>query len=99
MSASEWYTSTIRSTHDAFQQIRADVPPYKLLQVPKPKDLAMPGHGDGEFIRFATSYGLSIPFGEGPEIKLPSQFCVAPLPPVWNPPGGVDYRDSKDAYD
>jgi hypothetical protein len=70
-----------------------------LETLPKPKDLAIHDHNDGEFIRFAISYGLSIPFGEGPEIKLPSQFSVAPPPPIWNPPGVVDYGDSKDVYD
>jgi hypothetical protein len=84
---SEWYGSSINSTHAEYQQIGADVPPYKILQVPKPKDLVMAGPGDGEFIRFAISYGLSIPFGEGPEIKLPSQFSVPPPSPPWSLPG------------
>jgi hypothetical protein len=96
---SEWYSSSINSTHAEYQQIRADIPPYKILRVPKPKDLVMAGPGDGEFIRFAISYGLSIPFGEGPEIKLPSQFSVPPPPPIWKPPGVVDYGDSRDVYD
>jgi hypothetical protein len=96
---SEWYRSFINSTHAEYQQIRADVPPYRLLQVPKPKDLVMAGPGDGEFIRFAISYGLSIPFGEGPQIKLPSQFSTPPPPITRKPPGVVDYADTKDVYD
>ncbi|NEI81388.1 hypothetical protein ELH18_20170 [Rhizobium ruizarguesonis] len=49
-----------------------------------------------EFIRFAISYGLSFPFGEGPDIGLPSQFGEAEKPRQWKPPGAVDYADSKD---
>jgi hypothetical protein len=41
-----------------------------------------------DFTRFAISYGLSIPFGEGPEIRLPSQFEDAEKPQQWVPPGG-----------
>ena len=59
----------------------------------------MRGLGDAEFRRFAISYGLSIPFGEGPEVGLPSQFAVAEKPKPWTVPGLVDYGDSKDVYD
>ena len=59
----------------------------------------MAGVGDHEFIRFAISYGLSIPFGEGPGVRLPSWFSQAPPLRTWRPPSGVDYRDSKDVYD
>jgi hypothetical protein len=50
----------------------------------------MAGLGDRDFMRFAISYGLSIPFGEGPEVRLPSQFSAAPPLPVRQLPGGVD---------
>jgi hypothetical protein len=59
----------------------------------------MAGLGDRDFMRFAISYGLSIPFGEGPEVRLPSQFSAAPPLPVRQLPGGVDYADSKDVFD
>ena len=52
-----------------------------------------------EFRRFAISYGLSIPFGEGPDVSLPSQFAKAEPLRLWKPPGVVDYADSKDVYD
>jgi len=52
-----------------------------------------------EFRRFSIAYGLSVPFGEGPEIGLPSQFSNAAPLPTWKPKGVVDYLDSKDAFD
>ncbi|QOZ38462.1 hypothetical protein XH92_40065 [Bradyrhizobium sp. CCBAU 53421] len=63
----------------------------------RPKDLAL-RDGD-DFTRFAISYGLSIPFGEGPEIRLPSRFKEAEPPKAWRPRDWVDYVDSKDVYD
>ena len=97
-SKSEWYRHSIESTYTAFQHHNAGIPPYKLLEVPPPSDLALDADRDGEFIRFAISYGLSIPMGEGPEVGLPSQFQEAELPRRWTPPGAVDYADSKDVY-
>lgn len=96
---SEWYQAAIGSTYQRFRQDNAGIPPYKLLEVPRPADLSMRGLPDDEFRRFAISYGLSIPAGEAPEVGLPSQFAEAEKPPVWRPPGLVDYADSKDAYD
>jgi hypothetical protein len=64
-----------------------------------PADFVMSGLDDHEFVRFAISYGLSIPSGEGPEVGLPSQFTEAEHPQVWRPPHLVDYADSKDVYD
>jgi len=96
-SKSAWYRTAIESTYKAFQHDRAGIPPYKTFEVPLPSDLAMSDAND-EFIRFAISYGLSIPLGEGPEIGLPSQFDVAEPPRPWTPPGVVDYADSKDVY-
>lgn len=96
-SVSKWYGSTISSTYAEFQQDRAGVPPYKMLKVQRPKDLVL-SEAD-EFTRFAISYGLSIPFGEGPEFRLPSQFAAPEQPRQWESPGIVNYADSKDVYD
>lgn len=96
-SKSRWYRTAIESTYKAFQHDRAGIPPYETVEVPLPPDLTMSDAND-EFIRFAISYGLSIPLGEGPEIGLPSQFDVAEPPKRWSPPGMVDYADSKDVY-
>jgi hypothetical protein len=97
-SKSSWYSAAIASTYTAFQHHNAGVPPYKLLEVPRPKDFSMPKVGNDDFTRFAISYGLSVPYGEGPEIGLPSQFAPAEKPRQWTPPGFVDYADSKDVY-
>jgi hypothetical protein len=40
--------------------------------LPTPQDLETNGIDDHEFHRFAVAYGLSIPEGEQPEIRLPS---------------------------
>jgi hypothetical protein len=69
------------------------------VEVPKPKDLDMGHISDQEFRRFAIAYGLSIPFGEGPHIGLPSQFKDAPPLPSFKPKHVVDYADTKDAYE
>jgi hypothetical protein len=97
--ASAWYRSAIGSTYSRFRHDNALIPPYKLLEVPKPADLSMRGLPDVEFRRFAISYGLSIPFGEGPDTGLPSQFAKPERPKSWTPPGLVAYGDSKDVYD
>jgi hypothetical protein len=94
-----WYRNAISSTYHDFNHKKAGIPPYKLIEVPKPGDLAMASLHRDEFRRFAISYGLSIPFGEGPDVSLPSQFAKAEPPPLWKPPGVVDYADSKDVYD
>jgi hypothetical protein len=57
----------------------------------------MGGLQQAQYVRFAIAYGLSIPFGEGPEIRLPSQLDPAGAPPRRQ--AGVDYRDHKDVYD
>lgn len=98
-SLSAWYRSAIESTYREFKHYNAGIPPYRLREVPKPADLFMRGLPDAEFRRFAISYGLSIPFGEAPEVKLPSQFGPAEGPKPWQPPGVVDYLDTKDVYD
>jgi hypothetical protein len=71
-----------------------------MIEVPKPGDIAMASLHRDEFRRFAISYGLSIPFGEGPDVGLPSQFSKAePLATRKLPGHVVDYADSKDVPD
>jgi hypothetical protein len=53
---------------------------------------------DDKFVRFAIAYGLSVPFGEGPEVALPSEVEGRPAPQA-KAAVGVDYMDSKDAFD
>lgn len=95
---STWYQTAISSTYDKFQHFANQIPPYHLLQVAAPADLDMSGLVPNDFRRFAISYGLSIPFGEGPEIGLPSQFAEAEAPQT-RPLRVASYLDSKDAYD
>ncbi|EDX85639.1 hypothetical protein S7335_3342 [Synechococcus sp. PCC 7335] len=70
----EFFPDTIEATHSEFKQGNADIPPYKLRQIPTPQDLVVNGLDEKDFNRFAIAYGLCIPEGENPEIRLPSQF-------------------------
>lgn len=97
-SRSAWYRGAIGSTYDRFNHHNAGIPPYHLLEVAAPADFYTAGKTPVDFRRFAVSYGLSIPFGEGPEVGLPSQFAEAEAPPP-RTPQVVGYLDSKDAYD
>lgn len=96
---SRWYQRSILSVHGDFQHINADIPPYELIEVPQPDDLGMNGLEDESFRRLAIAYGLSLPYGEGPEIGLPSQFAPVERHKPIKPRGVVDYFDSKDVYD
>jgi hypothetical protein len=98
-SESPWYQARIGATYDDFNHHQAGIPPYKLVGIPKPSDLDMHGIPDDEFRRFAIAYGLSVPFGEGPEIRLPGHFKKAEPLPERKTTGIIDYGDSKDAYD
>lgn len=98
-SRSEFYREAIEEAYGKRGLANYNVPPFKLGKVPKPSDLKMGGLDDSEFGRFAVSYGLSIPFGEGPDIGLPSRFTEPDPPPFRKPPGGVDYSDSKDVFE
>jgi len=69
----EFYQRAITATHTDFQQKNAGVPEYQIRSLPKPKDLETNGIHSREFHRFSVAYGLSIPKGEQPEIRLPSR--------------------------
>lgn len=88
--AARFYPETIMSTHEEFGQIRAGIPPYKLMDVSVPNDFDMGTVDPQQFHRFAIAYGLSVPFGERPELRLPSQI-QRPEPPPHRPlvPVGV----------
>ncbi|AWC25278.1 hypothetical protein CO731_04773 [Aminobacter sp. MSH1] len=55
-SKSDWYQKSIESTYTAFQHNNAGGPPYKLLEVPRPKDFVEPKGSGDEFFRFAIGY-------------------------------------------
>ena len=68
-----FYTQAIKDTYSDFQHQNAGIPEYEVRSLPMPKDLETNGINPSEFHRFAVAYGLSIPLGEQPEIRLPSE--------------------------
>lgn len=92
-----WYRKSIASTYKDFNHHSAGIPPYELNLVPAPGDLAM--GKDDQFARFAIAYGLSISYGEGPVVRLPSQIEARNPPARRRVGNAVDYGDSKDVYD
>jgi len=96
---SKWYHRVIKSTHKRFGQHNSRIPRYHLIEVPKPGDLDMRRVPEEHFRRFAISYGLSVPLGEGPEVRLPSEVPDAQKPKRARRAIIVDYGDSKDVYD
>jgi hypothetical protein len=96
---STWYQQSIRSTHKEFSHRNVGIPPYQLTEVPKPSDLDMGAIQPSAFRRFAIAYGLSVPHGEGPEIRLPSQIADLETPIQRRRMKNiVEYEDIKDAY-
>ena len=96
---SKWYQQTILSTYKENNHDNAGIPPYELAEVPKPADLDIGRLREMDFRRYVVAHGLSVPFREGLEINLPSEFSeVGPLPPR-NDANVVEYSNSKDVYD
>ncbi len=92
-----FYKRTIKETHADFNhEIAAEIPPYKLLLVPKPKVLKMRNLSDRHFNRFAIAYGLSIQDGEFPEFNFPSD-ADKPNPPPRGPRPD-NYDDSRGSW-
>jgi hypothetical protein len=84
-----FYRQAILSTYRDFQHERSGIPEYVERSLPAPKDLETNGIRDGEFHRFAVAYGLSIPTGEQPEIRLPKEMeRLKPAPPPDEDPMG-----------
>lgn len=92
----QWYRNSIKETYRDFGHNNAGIPPYALLNVTPPNDFYL---GENEFSRFTIAYGLSVPYGEGPEVALPSVFDYPERPQQQRASGVVDYADSKDVYD
>ncbi|MGI0490305.1 hypothetical protein ACN4EG_00725 [Alkalinema pantanalense CENA528] len=68
-----FYQQAITSTYQDFQHKNAGIPEYAVRSLPLPKDLETNGINNDQFHRFAVAYGLSIPDGERPEVRLPSE--------------------------
>jgi hypothetical protein len=96
---SGFYCNSIGDTYEEFGHRSAGIPPYGLTKVPNPEDLDLGRLSEGDFLRFIIAYGLSVPLGEGPDIKLPSQFELAPPAPVRDKGPGYEYGDTKDIFD
>jgi hypothetical protein len=96
---SSWYQSVILSTHRDFHLWNAGIPPYMLAEVAIPSDVSMNGLKASGFGRFAVAYGLSVPYGEGPNIGLPSEFSEVKRRPARQSTHVVDYFNSKDVFD
>ncbi|MEO1132737.1 MAG: hypothetical protein AAFX40_08535, partial [Cyanobacteria bacterium J06639_1] len=71
------YRKTIMATHGDFQQDQAGISKYIDIAIPYPRDLLTNGLERDSFCRFAVAYGLSIPDGESPLIRLPTQMKEA----------------------
>ncbi len=84
-----FYTQAIKDTYSDFKHKDALIPEYEVRSLPAPKDLETNGISNREFHRFAVAYGLSIPTGEQPEIRLPSEMeQIKPAPPQGEDPMG-----------
>ena len=68
-----FYKQAIKSTHQDSQHAQFGIPEYVVRSLPSPKDLETNGISKHEFHRFAVAYGLSIPEGEQPELRLPKE--------------------------
>ncbi|HTL90157.1 MAG TPA: hypothetical protein VL134_12215 [Leptolyngbya sp.] len=75
-----FYQEAICSTHQARQHNDYGIPTYQPGSLPIPKDLETNGIDQREFHRFAVAYGLSIPPGEQPDVRLPSE--MEPIQPT-----------------
>ena len=96
---SPFYHFAIGGTYENFKHGNYGIPPYSLIEVPPPPDLEMGSIDAHAYHRFLVAYGLSVPFGEGPEFQLPSAFDIIPPPKKAAPVRVGDYLDSKDIYD
>jgi hypothetical protein len=92
----DFYKRAIKETHADFKHESVDIPPYKLLLVPKHTDLEMRNLSDRHFNRFAIAYGLSIQDGEFPEFNFPSD-ADKPNPPPRGPRPD-NYDDSRGSW-
>lgn len=78
---SAWYRQTILHTYGDFRHDRSRIPRYVVAPMPLPQRLQLNGISADAYHRFSVSYGLSIPFGEGPIIGLPRLFDEI-VPPI-----------------
>ncbi|WP_170578457.1 hypothetical protein [Ruegeria arenilitoris] len=98
-SGSAFYQSAISMAYERNTLEFYGIPPFELIEVPAPPDLVMGSVPSSEYHRFLVAYGLSVPFGEGPEIRLPSQFERVKPAKVVSRSDLPDYDDHKAIFD
>lgn len=96
---SPFYNHTIVETYEVHAHRRHGIPPYRLIQIPSPSDFDLGTVNAEDYHRFLVAHGLSVPVGEGPEIKLPSEIPPIPPPQKTEEDFAPNYADSKDMYD
>ena len=70
----------------------------ELAKVPAPADLDLRSIAAEDYHRFLIAFGLSVPFGEGPEVRLPSRFDDVEIKKP-RATGIPDYEDHKAMFD
>ena len=95
---SGFYQSALEGAYSALNMRQFGSPPLKLAEVPSPPDLELRSIAPKDYHRFLIAFGLSVPFSEGPEIRLPSRFEDVEIRKP-REPDVPDYQDHKAIYD
>lgn len=98
-SRAPFYRIAISRAYESNSLKSYGVPPFELIEVPVPTDLQMQSVDPQEYHRFLIAYGLSVPFGEGPDIGLPSRFKIIVPERPERSTGMPEYGDHKDIFD
>jgi len=98
-SGSPFYQKAVAAAYDRLTLRNYGIPPFDLVQVPPPPDILMGSVDSEEYHRFLIAYGLSMPFGEGPDFRLPSQFENVERPVAVRAAYIPNYADLKDIFD
>ena len=96
--SSGFYQAALEGAYEARRMYQFGSPPLELTEVPSPADLDLQSIARTDYHRFLIAFGLSVPFGEGPEFRLPSRFedVERPKPRETDVP---DYQHPKAIYD
>ena len=85
-----FYRASVTETYMGHRLDRADIPPFRLLEVPKAENLHLGGVEESKFHRFSIAYGLTLPKGAGPDFVLPSELDeIAKIPVAEIIPAGI----------
>lgn len=95
---SNFYQSALVGTYEARNLKAWGIPPLELREVPAPQELDLRSIAPEDYHRMLVAFGLSVPFGEGPEVRLPSRFEV--VKPKRRKRSDIpDYADHKAMFD